>query len=95
MSDSGENSGGELRVFLPERDVACPNCGYNLKGLAGSTCPECSQRLVLSVSLEHPISRAWLACILPMWVSGGAFGLGGLIVWGVAGDEIVSDLRRN
>ncbi len=101
LSDMGEareqgvGPGSEgLRVFLAERDVACPNCGYNLRGLKGDTCPECSQRLVLSVALENPVSRAWLACILPLWISGGAFGLGGLIVLAVAGEQFVRDLRR-
>ncbi len=29
--------------FLSERDVACPGCGYNLRGLVGRVCPECGK----------------------------------------------------
>jgi hypothetical protein len=31
----------DLRAFLAERDVACPGCGYNLRGCKASQCPEC------------------------------------------------------
>jgi predicted amidophosphoribosyltransferase len=30
-----------LREFLAERDVLCPRCGYNLRGLDKPYCPEC------------------------------------------------------
>lgn len=41
-------SAGDLARFLAERDVHCPSCGYNLRGLAADRCPECGQTLVLS-----------------------------------------------
>jgi hypothetical protein len=34
----------ELRAFLADRDVACPGCGYNLRGLTTGECPECGAR---------------------------------------------------
>jgi hypothetical protein len=34
-----------LRRFLAERDVACPGCEYNLRGLVGPRCPECDRAL--------------------------------------------------
>jgi hypothetical protein len=83
-----------LTSFLAEHDAPCPNCRYNLRGLTSDICPECRQRLVLSVATANPVTRAWLACILPLWIVGGAFALGGTIVWIVAGGEIVRDLRR-
>jgi DNA-directed RNA polymerase subunit RPC12/RpoP len=38
-----------LAEFLRERDVACPVCSYNLRGVKAETCPECGHRLTLSV----------------------------------------------
>jgi hypothetical protein len=35
----------ELRAFLAGRDVECPQCGYNLRGLRGAACPECGSAL--------------------------------------------------
>jgi hypothetical protein len=43
----------ELLVeFLGERDVACPGCGYNLRGVSGARCPECARGL--SLVIERP-----------------------------------------
>ncbi len=36
-----------LRAFLAERDVPCPGCGYNLRGLTGAVCPECGAPLTM------------------------------------------------
>jgi hypothetical protein len=30
-----------IEGYLARRDVPCPSCGYNLRGLAEGTCPEC------------------------------------------------------
>lgn len=32
---------GKLREFLATRDIKCPQCSYNLRGLHTSSCPEC------------------------------------------------------
>ncbi|HEX2838742.1 MAG TPA: hypothetical protein VHN77_11495 [Phycisphaerales bacterium] len=79
MSDSGEHAGGELRAFLAGRDVACPNCGYSLRGLVGDHCPECNEGLKLWVSLEHPLPRSWTACVLTLAAVGGFFLLLGVV----------------
>lgn len=50
-----------LRTFLAERDEPCPNCGYNLRGLGTSTCPECRHGLVLCLRSVH---RGWTSLIL-------------------------------
>lgn len=31
--------------FVAERDIECPGCGYNLRGLKGRRCPECGARV--------------------------------------------------
>ncbi len=80
MGDLGESSGGELRLFLAERDVACPNCGYNLKGLTAGRCPECDQRLALQIALAEPRFGAWMTCVLSLAAVGGLFFLGWIVV---------------
>src|SRR5688572_15571368 len=34
-----------VRVFVAERDVPCPHCSYNLRGLTAGVCPECGGAL--------------------------------------------------
>lgn len=45
-------------AFLADRDVLCPGCGYNLRGLKGVACPECSRPVGLQVSGSDPVPRA-------------------------------------
>ena len=52
-----------LRLYLAERDEACPGCGYNLRGLSGERCPECARELVLAVAdraVLGPRTRRWI-----------------------------------
>lgn len=64
-----------LREFLHGRDIVCPGCGYNLRGLPGSACPECSQELVLTVRLAEPKLAAWIAGLIALGCSAGFSGL--------------------
>ncbi len=51
--------------FLGGRDLPCPRCGFNLRGVRDAVCPECGRRLGLSMLLlheQHAIPRAdWRA----------------------------------
>lgn len=47
--ESQEQPRDPLRTFLADRDVPCPGCEYNLRGLAESVCPECGIELDLEV----------------------------------------------
>jgi len=38
----------ELEAYLAARDVPCPGCGFNLRGLAGESCPECGDGITLA-----------------------------------------------
>jgi hypothetical protein len=38
-----------IRQFLADRDVACPGCGYNLRGIEQATCPECGRGIELTI----------------------------------------------
>ncbi|MEQ8770763.1 MAG: hypothetical protein RIB60_09685 [Phycisphaerales bacterium] len=51
------NEPTELELYLAERDVPCPGCGYNLRGLTEAACPECARAVDVS-ELEYPSSRA-------------------------------------
>jgi hypothetical protein len=50
-----------LRIYLAGRDVACPQCGYNLRELRGTRCPECGEELTLRVQPVEPRQAAPLA----------------------------------
>lgn len=77
-----------LEQYLDQRDVCCPGCSYNLRGLKSDRCPECGDRLELSLRLLEPRQGALIAGLVGL--SAGA-GLGGLLlIYGV----IVSLLVR-
>jgi hypothetical protein len=59
-----------LRAYLAERDEPCPNCGYNLRGLGSERCPECDQRLVLSVQVAEPRMGMLLAGVVGLMAMG-------------------------
>jgi hypothetical protein len=61
----------DLISFVSNRDVECPGCGYNLRGLRAGVCPECQQELSLRVGLAEPKNRLWLTALI-----GAACGLG-------------------
>ena len=64
--------------YLRDRDVTCPLCRYNLRGLQAARCPECGRELVLSVGLAEPLLKAWItmtaALLLPAGI-GVLFGI--------------------
>lgn len=66
---------GALRGFLAQRDVACPGCGYNLRGLTDPRCPECHQALSLQVGLVEPRLRAYLGAVIGLACGVGFSGL--------------------
>ena len=64
-----------VRAFLKGRDVVCPLCGYNLRDLTETRCPECRKELTLAVSLRE-LRFGWLlATVTPGFFSGIAAGL--------------------
>lgn len=58
-----------LQVYLANRDVPCPNCSYNLRGLSTSRCPECNLEVSLRLELEEPHLRALLVTAVGWWSS--------------------------
>lgn len=39
----------KLAAYLADRDVACPGCGYNLRGLKSRECPECGRDIAVDL----------------------------------------------
>ena len=52
-----------LVEYLSTRDVACPLCTYNLRGLTTPRCPECGRELKLSIGLTEPFMKAWVTLV--------------------------------
>lgn len=67
--------GAALRAFLADRDVPCPGCGYNLRGLTTERCPECAERLALRVAAHVPWSRGFIAGVIGLASGAGFSGL--------------------
>jgi len=54
------NEANQLRKYLADRDVACPMCGYNLRGVTLLACPECGGRIdYTSVDLNRRETQAF------------------------------------
>ena len=66
-----------LLVWLCDRDVECPLCRYNLRGLTVPRCPECGNRLRLWVSVVDPYVKAWITLAV---AACGSAGLGFLLL---------------
>lgn len=70
----------ELAAYLADKDIACPACRYNLRGLTTDQCPECRQTLVLSVAQAEPPVVQFVLAVMGLAACGVAFGIGFLMV---------------
>ena len=52
-----------LLIWVRERDVPCPRCGYNLRNLTTPVCPECREELRLCVGAQR-VRYEWLIATL-------------------------------
>jgi hypothetical protein len=64
-----------LAAFLAGRDAACPGCGYNLRDLQGTRCPECGEGLVVRIGLVEPKQAAPIAGLICLAAGAGLNGL--------------------
>ena len=64
-----------LRDYLADREVACPVCSYNLRGLDGNHCPECGARIDLRVGSIDLRLGPWLASVLSIALPMGFTGI--------------------
>lgn len=60
-----------LLDFVAQREVPCPRCGYNLRGLTQPACPECGDKLKLTVGSLSPMNRAWLTMLSALLMPAG------------------------
>lgn len=70
-SASAADGSALLLQYLRQTDVACPLCGYNLRGLTSPRCPECGNELRLSVGLREPVLRYWMMLATVVCASAG------------------------
>lgn len=71
-SDAGDaGDAAMLRQFLTGRDEPCPQCGYNLRDLTGTRCPECGEELALRIQLVEPRQAAALAGLIGLCAGAG------------------------
>ncbi|MEO0482960.1 MAG: hypothetical protein AAF138_05010 [Planctomycetota bacterium] len=84
----------ELRTYLKDRDAPCPRCGYNLRDLQRTSCPECG--LPLRIDSIRRASRRGrtqtdIRVALP-WV--GWIGAG-VAVWGLVVGILFRSMRTS
>ncbi|MFI4860535.1 MAG: hypothetical protein ACIAXF_07645 [Phycisphaerales bacterium JB063] len=72
-----------LLDYVAEREVACPRCGYNLRGLTQPRCPECGNGLKLTVGSDSPINKAWLTMVVALIAPAG-IGMFGCVAVGMS-----------
>ncbi len=79
-----------LELLLAARDIPCPVCGYNLRAIASTNCPECGAQLDLRVGSTDLKLGPWLASLLvvglPLGFLAGAAVLG--LVVGIVEDNL-------
>ncbi len=59
-----------LLEYVRDRDAPCPLCGYNLRNLSTTTCPECREALSLTVRFRKPRFGWLLVTVIPSAFSG-------------------------
>lgn len=76
------------RLFLESRDVPCPNCRYNLRGVTSEACPECGEPIELQLggSRRHWVPPVFMALAFAwLMIAGGMNATrNGVIAWDAA-----------
>jgi len=65
-----------LLRHLANEDSPCPACGYNLRDLTTSVCPECGKPLHWRMFIKEPSNKNWYDALYPAWLIGNAVLLG-------------------
>ena len=61
----GRSNDALLLEYLEANEPPCPVCGYNLRQLTTSTCPECGRQFTLEVGSASPYFGQYLAFLAP------------------------------
>ena len=64
-----------LRQYLAGRNVPCPKCGYDLRDLSGTKCPECGRPLRLGIEQGPPPITAWVVGLVAPAATAGLNGI--------------------
>lgn len=64
-----------LLDFLAERDIDCPVCAYQIRGLTSERCPECGASLRLQVGSLDLRLGPWLTGLLSIALPFGLFAI--------------------
>jgi hypothetical protein len=78
-SSTDASTAAEVRHFAAERDIPCPGCGYNLRGINSNRCPECNEPLALRLTLAEPALGRYIAVMVVLSLSLGAHTLLSLV----------------
>ncbi len=62
--ESGRSESELLKMLLDVRDIPCPVCGYNLRAITSTNCPECGAKLDLRVGSTDLKLGPWIAALL-------------------------------
>ena len=92
-SEPGHSESELLKMLLGVRDIPCPVCGYNLRAITSTNCPECGAKLDLRVGSTDLKLGPWLACLLVVGLPLGF--LAGVAILGLAvgiGENDLEDL---
>ena len=74
-ADIDQSEAELLKALLAERDLPCPVCGYNLRAIASTNCPECGAKLDLRVGSTDLKLGPWLVAVLSVGLPLGACAL--------------------
>jgi hypothetical protein len=69
-----------LISFVAARDVSCPVCAYNLRGLEAPVCPECAAPLHLQVGSDNLRLGPWFLAVVSLALALGFDGVVSLMV---------------
>ncbi len=82
MTSENQRETELLQAWLSSRDVPCPVCGYNLRSIEATKCPECGAKLDLRVGSTDLKIGLWLVGVLALTLPLGFIGLF-VILYGV------------
>src|SRR5215471_11172765 len=71
-----------LLMFVHDRSVPCPRCGYDLRALTQPRCPECREPLKLVVGRAH-VQHLWFLLTIAPGIFSGILSIlmVGVVVW--------------
>jgi hypothetical protein len=60
MPETPDDTNQLLKTYLASNDASCPGCGYNLRGVIKTCCPECGAHITLGVVAPNARIGPWM-----------------------------------